>query len=300
MRLSIWPTPQQPWDDVVDVVRHADSTGWYAVYFWDHFMGDGADFGPEDAPSLESTAVLSALAALTSSLRLGPLVLGNTYRHPAVVANWAATVDHISGGRLILGIGAGWQMNEHFQYGITLPSPGERRRRLDEAATVIRMLLSGRRSSFDGRYYQLTEAFCEPKPLQEHLPLMIGAKGDLMLRVVARHADRWNMWGLPDHYARRSAELDRACAEVGRDPAEISRSTQALVFLTDDPAEGRRWVDAVAPRAAVAGPASRFAETVARWRDVGVDEVVVPDATLGRGAARREALDALREAVAAL
>lgn len=300
MKLSIWPTPQQPWEDVVDVVGHADATGWYAVYFWDHFMGDGGDFGPEDAPSLESTAVLSALGVLTSSLRLGPLVLGNTYRHPAVVANWAATVDHITGGRLILGIGAGWQANEHLQYGITLPSPGERRRRLDEAAMVIRSLLTGRRSSFDGRYYQLTDALCEPKPLQDHLPLMIGAKGDMMLRVVARHADRWNMWGLPEAYAARSDELDRACVEVGRDPSEISRSTQALIFLTDDATEGRRLVDAVAPRAAVSGTPSRFAEMVGRWREVGVNEVIVPDATLGRGARRLEALDALREAVAGL
>lgn len=300
MRLSIWPTPQQPWADVLDVVRHADATGWHAVYFWDHFMGDGADFGPEDAPSLESTAVLSALGALTSSLRLGPLVLGNTYRHPAVVANWASTVDHITDGRLVLGIGAGWQANEHDQYGIELPPPGERRRRLDEAATVIRSLLTQERSTFDGTYYQLTDAVCEPKPVQAQVPIMIGAKGDLMLRVVARHADIWNMWGLPDWFGRRSAELDRACVELERDPGDIERSTQALVFLTDDPDEGRRLVDAVSPRAAIAGPPARFAEVVAQWRDVGVDEVIVPDATLGRGERRRESLDALREAVAGI
>lgn len=300
MRLSIWPTPQQPWADVLDVARHADSTGWYAVYFWDHFMGDGGDFGPEDAPSLESTSVLAALGALTISVRLGPLVLGNTYRHPAVVANWAATVDHITDGRLVLGIGAGWQENEHAQYGIALPAPGERRRRLDEAATVIRMLLTKQRSTFDGRYYQLSNAVCEPKPIQEHVPMMIGAKGDLMLRVVAEHADVWNMWGLPEPFAERSAELDQACEEVGRDPSGIERTTQALVFLTDDDAEGRRLVEAVAPRAAIAGPAERFAETVALWRDIGVDEVIVPDATLGRGQRRRDALDSLREAVAAL
>lgn len=300
MRLSIWPTPQQPWKDVVDVVTHADSTGWHAVYFWDHFMGDGAGFGAEDVPSLESTSVLAALGAMTTSLRLGPLVLGNTYRHPAVVANWAATMDHITDGRLVLGIGAGWQANEHAQYGIELPPPGELRRRLDESATVIRMLLSQQRSDFDGRYYQLTNAICEPKPVQSHLPLMIGAKGDLMLRVVARHADVWNMWGLPEPFAARSAELDRACEEVGRDPGGIERSTQALVFLTDDEAEGRRLVEMVAPRAAIAGPPERFAETVANWRDIGVDEVIVPDATLGRGDGRREALDSLREAVAAI
>lgn len=296
MKLSIWPNPQQPWSDLLDVVGYVDEGDWYAVYFWDHFMGDGAGFGAETVPTLESTAVLASLAALTSSVRLGSLVLGNAYRHPAVVANWAATVDHISGGRFILGVGAGWQVNEHAQYGIDLLPVGERRHRLDEACRVLTMLLSQHRSNFRGEYYQLNDALCEPKPLQEKLPLLIGAKGDLMLNVVARHADRWNMWSLPQQFTERSWVLDRACEAIGRDPAEITRSTQALVFLSEDPAEAQRLIDAVAPRAAIAGPPSVFADTMAAWRDAGVDEVIIPDMNLGRGHQRLEILEALHEA----
>lgn len=300
MKLSLWPSSQQSWDDLLEVVAHAEATGWYAVYLWDHFMGDGAGFGDETAPSLEATGTLAALAARTSSLRLGTMVLGNTYRHPAVVANWAATVDRVSNGRLILGLGAGWQANEHAQYGITLPPPGERRRRLDEACSVIKGLLSQERTTFRGHYYQLDQALCEPKPTQEHLPLLIGAKGDLMLRVVARHADRWNMWSLPEQFALRSAHLDRECERIGRDPATIARSTQALVFLTDDPQHARELVAQVAPRAAVAGPPEVFADTVARWAELGVDEVLVTDMNLGRGARRLETLEAIRTALAPL
>ncbi|MCB1257797.1 MAG: LLM class flavin-dependent oxidoreductase [Microthrixaceae bacterium] len=300
MKLSVWPTAQQSWQDMVDVAGFADESGWYAVYLWDHFMGDGGGFGPEDSPNLESTAALASIAALTTSVRIGPMVLGNTYRHPAVVANWAATVDQISEGRLILGMGAGWQANEHAQYGIELPPPGERRRRLDEACTVVRSLWSQERTTFNGSYYQLTDAFCEPKPVQSRLPLLIGAKGDLMLKVVARHADRWNMWSLPEQFAQRSAVLDAACEEIGRDPSQIKRSTQALVFLTDDAEQGRQLVDMVAPRAAVAGPPQAFADTMVQWRDLGVDEVLITDSNLGRGAQRLDALSSIQDAAADL
>lgn len=141
MLLSLWPNAQQPWDEIVAEARHADATGWHAVYLADHFMGDGGGFGAAEAPMLEATAGLAALAASTERVRLGPLVLGNTYRHPAVVANWAVTLDHVSHGRAVLGVGAGWQVNEHEQYGIELPPPGERITRFEEACQVLRGLL---------------------------------------------------------------------------------------------------------------------------------------------------------------
>ena len=147
MLLSIWPNAQQPWTDLVEVTQHADHAGWHAAYVWDHFMGDDGRFGSADVPTLEVTAVLAGLGALTSNLRIAPLVLGNTYRHPAVVANWIATLDHITDGRAVLGIGAGWQVNEHEQYGIELPPPGERIERLDEAITIIRSLLTQDRTT---------------------------------------------------------------------------------------------------------------------------------------------------------
>ncbi|MGZ4710815.1 MAG: LLM class flavin-dependent oxidoreductase, partial [Acidimicrobiales bacterium] len=139
---------------------------------------------------------------------------------------------------------------------------------------------------------------CEPKPVQAHLPLLIGGKGDRMLGLTARLADEWNMWSLPATIAERSALLDRRCEDIGRDPSEIQRSTQALVMLTDDEDAARRFVDAVAPRAAVGGTTDALAEVVDGWRQVGVDEVIVPDATLGRGQRRLEALDAIITGVA--
>ena len=235
MRFSIWPTLGQPWADVLEVTRHAEASGWDGVYVADHFMGDaGGNFGAVESPMLEATAALPALAMATDRLRLGTLVLGNTYRHPAVLANWAATVDQLSGGRVLLGVGAGWQENEHAQYGIRLPPPGERIARFEEACHVWNGLLRQPATTFTGTYYQLTDAICEPKPVQTPLPLLIGGKGDRMLGVVARHADEWNMWGLADVIAERAAVLDRRCEAIGRDPATIKRSAQALVLLTDE------------------------------------------------------------------
>ena len=297
MRFSVWPSLMQPVGEVLEVAAHADRTGWDGVYVADHFMGDGGGFGPAEAPTLEATAVLAALATATSRVRLGPLVLSTTYRHPAVLAKWAATVDHLSGGRLVLGVGAGWQQNEHDQYGIALPGRRDRVDRFDESCTVLNALLRHGRTTFDGRWFHLDDALCEPKPLQDPLPLLVGGKGDRMLGVVARHADEWNLWGLPPWIADRSAVLARRCEEAGRDPDGIRRSTQALILPTDDDAAARGFLARVAPRAAVAGPWSLIVDTVGEWAAAGVDELIVPDTPLGRGAERREQLDGFLAAV---
>ncbi len=298
MRFSIWPSLQQPWPEIADVVRHAERTGWDGVWVADHFMGDGGEFGRVSTPTLEATAALAALAGLTERVTLGSLVLAQTYRHPAILANWAATVDHVSGGRLVLGVGAGWQQNEHDQYGIGLPSPRDRVDRLSEAVEVLRGLLTQAVTDFDGRWFQLRGAVCEPKPLQQPLPILVGGKGHRVLGIVARHADAWNMWSLPATLAPRIAELEAHCERVGRDPGTIRRTTQALVMITDDADRAARFVDAAAPRAAVAGPPSRIAEVVAGWQELGVDEVIVPDFVLGRGQAKLEAMDTYLEQVA--
>lgn len=297
MRLSLWPSAQQPWSELRDEVRHAEATGWHAVYVADHFMGDGGGFGAPETPNLEATALVSALATCTERVRLGTLVLGNTYRHPAVVANWAATVDRISGGRLVLGVGAGWQQNEHEQYGIELPAPAERVDRFEEACRVLLALCREPVADVIGQHYVLTDALCEPKPMQNPLPLLIGGKGNRMLGIVARHADHWNMWGLPEVLAERAGVLERHCERIDRDPSTIERSTQALVMLTDDDERARRFVEAVAPRAAYAGPAEGFAALVADWAEVGVDEVIVPDGALGSGDERLARLDQLRAVI---
>lgn len=299
MDLTLWPLVSQPWSDLCAAVELVERLGWHGVMVEDHFMADGGGFGAVSDPRFEVTSVLSALAVATTSVRLAPLVMSATYRHPAVVANWAATVDHISRGRLTLGLGAGWQLNEHAQYGIQLGTPGERIDRLDEYCTVVRSLLEQAVTDFKGRSFELSNAWCEPKPLQTHLPLLIGGKGDRMLRLVARHADTWNMWSMPSKFAERSAVLDQSSEATGRDPATIRRSTQALVCLTDSASEARSFIDAAGGRAAFAGTAEQFADLAAQWHDAGVDELVIPDWHLGTGTQRAESIEAITAALQA-
>lgn len=297
MRFSVWPNLAQPWSDVVEVAAHAEATGWDGLYVADHFMADGEAAGGDVSPTLEATAALAGLAVATERLRLGSLVFGITYRHPAVLANWATTVDHLSGGRLLLGVGAGWQLNEHEQYGIDLGPPGVRIERFAEALAVLTGLLRSPVTTLGGEHYQLTDAVLEPKPVQDPLPIMVGGQGDRMLGVVARYADEWNMWAHPT-LAERSAALDAACSRTDRDPASIARSTQALFFLGDDRAKIDGLIERVAPRAAVGGTAEQLVETVQGWADAGVGEVIVPDFTLGTGSRRRDSLDLIIERVA--
>jgi alkanesulfonate monooxygenase SsuD/methylene tetrahydromethanopterin reductase-like flavin-dependent oxidoreductase (luciferase family) len=299
VRFSVWPSAAQSWAEVLATAQHAESTGWDGVYVADHFMGDGNAFGADATPMLEATSMLAALAFATDRVRLGSLVFGITYRHPAVLANWAATTDHVSGGRLLLGIGAGWQVNEHEQYGIALGPPGERIDRFEEACAVLHGLLRTPATTVSGDHYELTAALCEPKPLQQPLPILIGGKGDRMMGVVARYADEWNMWSTAPSFAERSAALDRACERAGRDPGQIARSTQALWFLDDDVAKVDALIAKVAPRPAVGGPIDRLIDAVGAWHDAGVDEVIVPDFTLGRDAVKRDRMDMIIEGVAA-
>lgn len=298
MRFSFWTNTSQPWDDLVDGVTHAEATGWDGVYVADHFMADADGPFPADQPMFEATAALSALAALTERVRLSALVFGITYRHPAVLAKWAATTDHISNGRLLLGLGAGWQENEHEQYGIELGRPGLRIERFDEALAVIRGLLDNEATTVEGTHYTVREAIAWPKPVQDHLPILIGGHGDRMLGLVARHGDEWNMWSLPPAIAERRAVLDQKCEGIGRDPGTIATSTQALFFVLDSNDDAETWIKMVEGRPCVAGTADRISETVAAWRDVGVDEVIVPDFTLGTGTQRSDALDTIIEQVA--
>ena len=298
MRFSVWPTWMQGWAGVAETVSHAEHTGWDGAWIADHFMGDGGEFGPADAPTIEATAALAALAASTERLRIGSLALAMSHRHPAAVANWAATVDHISNGRLVLGIGAGWQPNEHRQYGFDLLGVGERVDRFDECCAALVGLLNDPVTTFPGRWIHLEAARCEPKPLQAHLPLLVAGKGSRMLLRVARYADEWNMWGLPDVLAERASELSRQCEVVARDPSSIRRSTQAHVLITDDPARAKAFVAGASPRAAIAGSADQIIDAVAAWQAAGIDEVIVPDLLIGTGAAATEFYDAFIEQVA--
>jgi len=236
MRLSVWPNPQQPWDDILAIAQHAAETGWDGVWFADHFMPNAANVS---GPVHECWAVLTGLAALVPRVRLGSLVCGNTYRHPAVLAKQAASADIVSGGRIVLGLGAGWQENEHQAYGIPFYTMRERLERLDEACEVITSLWTQRRTTFKGRYYQLSDAPLDPKPVQQpHPELMIGGGGEkVTLRIVAKRANHWNVWGGPQVLARKSAILAEHCAAVGRDPKTITRSVNMALLITDKKAE---------------------------------------------------------------
>ncbi|GBG39094.1 LLM class flavin-dependent oxidoreductase [Mycobacterium montefiorense] len=225
MRISVKFDLSFQYSELERLWRTADRIGFEAVWDYDHF------YGPTEStdPTYEGWTTLAAMAAVTKRARIGCLVSSVTFRNLAVMANMAVTVDHISGGRLNFGIGAGWHEAEHCGYGIDFPSPGTRVAMVDEALTVIRRLWSEESVTFRGQYFTLEEALCEPKPLQHpHPPIVIGGSEPKMLRVIARHASMWNMPGHegPQRWGAVNAQLDEACAEVKRAPAEILRSAQ--------------------------------------------------------------------------
>lgn len=298
MRFSIWPASTNPWDEILQLTQHGEATGWDGVWLADHFMPNTGDAQPDGGSMFECWTLLAALAASTERLRLGSLVCSTTYRHPAVMANMAAALDQVSGGRLILGLGAGWQLNEHAAYGITLPPIRERIDRFDEAVQVVLGLLRQQQTTFDGRFFTVTEAPNEPKPVQDKLPLLIGAKGEKRtMRIAAQYADEWNAWTTPDEMTRLRDVLHRHCDDLGRDPAEIRITTQAMLFLSTDEA----WLATKRARSTgrpeIIGTPAEVVETVAAYREAGVDELIVPDWTMASLERRKEAFDLFREEV---
>ena len=289
MQLSLWPSPTLTFNEVVDLARHAEATGWDGLWYADHFMPNAPD---TSAPWPEAWTTLTGVGALVPRLRLGTLVTGNTYRHPAVLAKMAATLDHMTGGRVVLGLGSGWQENEHQQYGIPFYTVRERLERLDEACAVIKALFSESKASFDGRFYQLEDASLEPKPVQQPLPLLIGGGGEKRtLRITARHADAWNVWGDVAILRHKMEILDRHCADLGRDPKAIRRTAVALLFMSDDEKylEQMRSADIAMPT--VIGTPEEVRETLDAYASIGVDEFIVPDFNLGERAQKVETLD---------
>jgi len=218
------------WPDMLAVWKEADDidvfeSGWT----FDHFY---PIFSDHTGPCLEGWVTTTALAQATKRLRIGVLVTGNVYRHPAVLANMAASLDVISDGRLELGLGAGWNQQECDAYGIELPPLRERFDRFDEAVEVIVKLLTETTADFDGTHYRLKEAYNEPKPVQKpHPPIVIGGGGEKRtLRTVAKWAQHWNVpGGGVDEYVRKRDVLHRHCADIGRDPSEIMTSTHLLL-----------------------------------------------------------------------
>jgi len=293
------------WDEVRGLWDYADQAGWDAACVTDHFMPNTTD---RVGDMLECWTALAALATTTRRMRIGTIVAGNTYRHPAVLAKMAANIDIISGGRLICGMGAGWQENEHRAYGIEFYTVRERLDRLDEACHVLKALWTEPKSSFKGRYYQLEDAPLQPKPVQRpHPELLIGGGGEkVTLRVAARHADHWNTWGGPETLARKGRILDEHCAAIGRDPRSILRSAVMPIVITDDPSEVDKLEQAYMKRmgadeakardTVLGGTVEQVVAKLARLQQAGVGMLFVP--TMLLPADRRGTLDRLMAEVA--
>lgn len=249
-------TPPQhgTWSDFLDVWRATDECEAFArAWNFDHFY---PLVGDTHGPCLESWTMLAALAQATSRIRIGSMVNGMHYRHPAVTANMAATVDIISGGRLDLGMGAGWNLEESEAYGIGLGTITERLDRFEEGVEVIVRLLSQETTDFAGRYYTITDARCEPKPIQRPIPLLIGGSGKRRtLKVVAEWAQMWDAsFGTVEAWREKNEALLGHCEAIGRDPAEISRSAHIA------------WPAGADPR--------QLADEAAALAEAGVDQVV--------------------------
>ena len=296
MRFSFWTGNGQSWEDTLEGCRHAESTGWDGIWYADHFMPNEENV---DQPIHEAWSVLAAIAACVPRVRIGPLVAGNTYRNPALTAKIAATIDHISGGRVVLGIGAGWQENEHEKYGFDFSTVKGRLDRLDEAVEIVTSLLANNRTDFQGEHYNIVDAPLDPKPIQGKIPLMIGGGGrKRTLRTAALHADEWNYWGMPDDIAELCQVLDAHCQDVGRDAAEIQRSACALMFIAEDEGQLSRFRGKDFERATIVGTPAEVIDIVGAYAEVGLDELIVPDFTFGPLERKKESMDLFIEQVA--
>lgn len=287
MRFSFWIPNSLPWEETLAAGRFAESVGFDGLWYADHFMPNAVE--PVDGPVHEAFPIMAALAASVPRVRIGPLVAGNTYRNPAVLAKMAASIDQVSGGRFVLGLGAGWQENEHRAYGLDFNTFRWRFDRLEEACQVIRSLLTETRTTFEGTHYRLEDAPLDPKPVQARLPLLIGGGGEKRtLRIVARYADEWNVWGTPEILAQKGAVLDEHCRTEGRDPASVQRSAVALLFLSTDAAVLDKVRSMTIERPTVIGTPAEVRDQMAAYAAAGVDEFIVPGFTF-RSAADREA-----------
>ena len=278
---ALW-VERATWPAVRDAALAAERAGFDSLWVDDHLL---CDEGPWDDPKFEGWMTLAALSAVTSRATLGLLVGANTLRNPGLVAKMVATLDHTSGGRAVLGLGAGWFEREHVAFGLDFgASPGERLDRLDEAAGLIRRLLDGERVTHRGRFYRLEDAVCAPRPVQARLPILIGGSGRRKtLRIVARHADAWNAYGDPAEVADADRALREHCAAAGRDPLAIERSVTLNVVVRDSVAEAEAAFDEVRhrhrpiegeDRLDVGGPPARIAEQLRAYEDIGVRHAI--------------------------
>ena len=279
MKFSLWPRGDRAPADLLAEVRAAEAAGWYGAWLADHYMPNTGDSTPARGDTYECWALLPALAAVTERIRIGTLVSPTSVHHPALLAKRSSAIDQLSGGRMVLGLGAGWQVNEHHAYGIALEPPGKRVGRFEEAIQIVRSMLSEDFTTFHGEFYDITNAPCDPKPIQSPLPLLVGTHGPRMLGITARHADEWNTWGTPEEAAARRAALVQACDKAGRDPRTMWTSINVLVDLSGS----------MPPLSypTIAGPAQQLVDQVGQYAELGFDEFILPDWNLGTDKAER-------------
>lgn len=257
LRFGIVIDQNLSWPETLERWQLFERLGFDSVWDCDHFVQPSRPSGPY----FEGWTLLAALAARTERVRIGVLVSSNTFRHPALLAKQAATVDHVSNGRLDVGLGAGWYEPEHRMFGLEFPKPGELVGRFGEAVHIVDSALRHDSTSFDGEFYRLQDAPFRPAPIQKpRPPLMLGAHKPRMLRIVAQYADAWNSFGTVDEMRERNAILDEQCAAIGRDPSTIVRSLYGwAAMMPADP-----WADPAA-----------FEDMVSRYSEAGVNEFLI-------------------------
>ncbi len=280
--LQLW-SQQTTWPEFRDSALAAEAAGWDSVWTWDHL---NAIFGPWEQPIFEGWSVLAGLGAVSERLRLGLMVGANTFRNPGLTAKIATTLDHISDGRAILGIGGAWFEREHDAFGIEAWGSGfgERLDRLDESVMLMRRLLDGETLTYDGRFSRFHDALCAPRPVQRHLPILIGGSGPKKtLRTTARYADAWNTSGTLDEVRSKLAILDEHCADVSRDRSAIELTVSFPITIRDDPAAAdastlerfrQNGVENAGDGPHLAGPPSLVADAIAPFRDLGFETVI--------------------------
>jgi F420-dependent oxidoreductase-like protein len=279
-------TPQQncSWQDLVSVWKTIDQSGYDTAFGFDHFV---PIFSDPSGPCFEGWIGLAALAAHTSNVEVGLLVTGNTYRNPALLAKMAATLDHATGGRLILGIGSGWFEQEHKAYDIPFYTTAERIRRLDEAMQIIKSLWTQKQTNFSGKYYSIKDAWGEPKPIRKpYPPVLIGAAGEKMsLKVVARHANIWNTFGSPEAFRNKLQILKEHCSTVGRNFDEIEISWAGFGSVCNSESEKQAVLGTLAKmwgrsaeemdQAGLVGTVDQIRSRVDQFMKVGVTHFII-------------------------
>jgi alkanesulfonate monooxygenase SsuD/methylene tetrahydromethanopterin reductase-like flavin-dependent oxidoreductase (luciferase family) len=273
MKFSVWPSYNRSWDETIALARFAEANGFDGFWYADHLMPYTEDGTPDQGDAHECWTIIAAVGALVPRLRLVSMVSPVSIHHPVLLTKRAISVDHVSGGRAVLGLGAGWQENEHSSYGFPLLDPGPRVSRFEEAIQIVRGLRDEPSTTLHGSHYSITDAPCSPKPLGA-LPLLVGTGSPRMLRLTARWADEWNTWGGPDEVAVRLQRFQDACDAVGRDPDTMRRSVQALVFMGDP--------DPEAPAArTLSGSPQQLVDQLNRYVEMGVHEFAILDDPLG-------------------